>query len=190
MSRLKDKYQKEVMPKLKEEFGIKNDLAVPKLNKIVINVGMGDAKEDQAMAEKVVENLKALSGQKPVVTRAKGSISGFKLTKGQIVGAMVTLRGDRMYDFLDKLVSIVLPKVRDFRGVSTNSFDNQGNFNIGLREQAIFPEISFQQEARGSKIRGLEITIVTTTKSKPGLPTAKEQGKKLVELLGMPFSKS
>jgi large subunit ribosomal protein L5 len=182
MSRLKDKYQKEVMGKLMEEFGIKNKLAVPKLNKIVINVGVGDAKDDQAILDKTVENFKALSGQKPVVVSAKQSISAFKLAKGNPVGVMVTLHGERMYDFFDKLVTLVLPKVRDFRGVKSDAFDSQGNFTLGLKEQAIFPEVSFQTATSGSKIRGLEISIVTSAKNN-------EQGKKLLELLGMPFKK-
>lgn len=182
MARLKDKYNKEVMPTLKNELGIKHDLAVPKLTKVVINVGAGDAKDNQAILDKVVENLAALSGQKPAVTRAKESIAGFKLGKGQAIGAVVTLRGDRMYDFLDKFVNIVLPKVRDFRGVPETAFDNQGNFNLGLKEQGIFPEVSFQDTAASGKIRGLEISVVTTAKNK-------EQGKRLLELLGMPFRK-
>ncbi|MCL5784266.1 MAG: 50S ribosomal protein L5 [Patescibacteria group bacterium] len=176
MPRLKDKYQKEVLPKLKEEFGIKNILSAPKIEKVVINVGMGDAKENQAEFEKVLGNLTALGGQKPVVTRAKKSISGFKLVQGQPVGLAVTLRGDRMYEFLDKLVTIVFPKVRDFRGIAP-SFDSQGNLTIGLKEQAIFPEVSFQA---GGKVRGLEISVVTSAKTK-------EEGRRLLELLGMPF---
>lgn len=182
MSRLKNKYQKEILPKLKEEFGIKNNLAAPSLKKIVINIGMGDAKDNKDIAAKVLENLKALSGQKPVVTVAKQSIAGFKLGKGNPVGAMVTLRGERMYDFLDKLISIVLPKVRDFRGIPNTSFDLRGNYTLGLPELAIFPEISFQTATTGSKIRGLEISIVGNAKDT-------NQGKKLLELLGMPFKK-
>ncbi|MFA5932770.1 MAG: 50S ribosomal protein L5 [Microgenomates group bacterium] len=182
MSRLKDKYLKEVLPKLKEEYGIKNHMAVPKLQKIVINVGMGDAKDNKEIAQKVVENLTALAGQKPVTTVAKQSIAGFKLGKGNPIGAMTTLRGERMYDFLDKLISIVLPKVRDFRGISNTSFDSRGNYTLGLPEQSIFPEIAFQNVALGSKMRGLEISIVGNSKSL-------EQGKKLLELLGMPFKK-
>lgn len=182
MSRLKDKYQKEILPKLKEEFGIKNNLAVPTLKKIVLNVGMGDAKDNKDITAKVLENLTVLSGQKPVVTVAKQSIAGFKLGKGNPVGAMVTLRGARMYDFLDKLISIVLPKVRDFRGISNTSFDSRGNYTLGLPEQVIFPEVSFQTTVPGSKIRGLEISIVANAKNT-------DQGKKLLELMGMPFKK-
>lgn len=183
MTRLKDKYKSEVLPKLKEELKTKNTLALPKLVKIVINVGAGDAKENQAILDKVVENLAALSGQKPVVTKAKQAISGFKLSKGNPIGAMVTLRGKRMYEFLDKLINIVLPKVRDFRGISDKSFDSQGNFTLGLREQAIFPEVVFQGAKIGEKLRGLEISIVTTAKNK-------EQGRRLLELLGLPFKKN
>lgn len=181
MTRLKEKYLKEVAPKLREEFGFKNIFSVPKLVKAVINVGVGDAKDSPGALERMVENLTALSGQKPVITRAKKSISGFKLTKGSPVGVMVTLRGDRMYEFLDKLMTIVLPKVRDFRGVSDSSFDLQGNFCLGLKEQSIFPEVSFQSGAE-SKLRGLEICIVTTAGDR-------HQGKRLLELLGMPFKK-
>lgn len=182
MSRLKDKYLKEVLPKLKEEFGIKNNMAVPHLQKIVINVGMGDAKDNKDIADKIITNLQALSGQKPVTTIAKQSIAGFKLGKGNPIGAMATLRSERMYDFLDKLISIVLPKVRDFRGISNTSFDSRGNYTLGLSEQTIFPEVAFQNEAIGAKLRGLEISIVSNAKKM-------EQGKKLLELLGMPFKK-
>ncbi len=182
MNRLKDKYQKEILPKLKEEFGIKNNFAVPILTKIVINTGMGDAKDNKDIALKVVENLTALTGQKPITTVARDSIAGFKLGKGNTIGAMVTLRGSRMYDFLDKLISIVLPKVRDFRGIPNTSFDTRGNYTLGLPEIVIFPEVNFQVVTTGSKIRGLEISIVTSAKKM-------EQGKKLLELLGMPFKK-
>ena len=182
MSRLKDKYVSEIVSKLKEELGCKNIMDIPALEKIVINVGVGEAKDNQSALEKIVQNITALAGQKPVITHAKQSISGFKLSKGQPVGVRVTLRGERMYEFFDKLVSIVLPKVRDFRGISDSSFDSQGNFTLGLSEQMIFPEVSFQSESGGSKIRGLEISVVTTAKNK-------EEGKKLLELLGIPFKK-
>lgn len=182
MSRLKDKYQKEILPKLKEEFGIKNNFAVPILKKIVINVGMGDAKDNKEIASKVLENLTALTGQKPIITVAKQSIAGFKLGEGNPIGAMVTIRKTRMYDFLDKLISIVLPKVRDFRGVPNTSFDSRGNYTLGLPEQAIFPEVNFQAAVAGSKIRGLEISIVANAKNM-------EQGKALLTMLGMPFKK-
>ena len=182
MSRLKDKYKAEVLPKLKEEFNIVNDLAVPQLKKIIINIGMGDAKDNAEMLTKVLENMVALAGQKPVTTKAKKSIANYKLSKGQVVGAAVTLRAERMYEFLDKLIAVSLPKVRDFRGIDNNAFDGQGNYTLGLKEQAIFPEVSYQNLPRGGKIRGLEITIVSTAKTK-------EQGKRLLELLGMPFKK-
>lgn len=182
MSRLKEKYQTEIMPKLKEELKIKNDLAVPHLEKIVVNVGVGDAKEHKEVLDRIVENVAAMTGQKPVVTLAKQSISGFKLAKGQPIGVVATLRGDRMYEFLDKLISIVLPKVRDFRGVPGNAFDGQGNYNLGLREQTIFSEVSFKGN-QADRMRGLQICIVTTAKGQ-------EQGKRLLELLGMPFKES
>lgn len=181
MARLKDRYKAEILPKLQEEFGIKNSLAVPKLTKVVINIGVGDAKDNQGILDKVVENLTALSGQKPVVTKAKKSIATFKLGKGQPIGAMVTIRGDRMYDFVDKLINIVLPKMRDFRGLP-NAFDKQGNYTLGLKEQAMFPEISFQSARSGEKVRGLEISLVTTSKNY-------DHGKRLFELLGLPLRK-
>lgn len=182
MARLKEKYQTEALPKLKEEFGIKNDLAAPRIKKVVLNVGVGEAKDNAQVLEKVKENLQALSGQRPVVVKAKKSIAGFKLGKGQPIGMMVTLRDDRMYEFLDKFMNIVLPKVRDFRGVSDTSFDKQGNFTIGLKEQAIFPEVVFQSGQSAMRAKGLEISIVTGAKNK-------EQGKRLLDLLGMPFKK-
>ncbi len=181
MPRLKDKYLNEILPKLKEEFGIKNNMAVPGVRKIVLNVGAGDIKDDQSILDKILENLQALSGQKAVATKAKKSISTFKLSKGQIIGAMVTLRGARMYNFLDKFIAIVLPKVRDFHGVSKKGFDRQGNYNLGMQEAAIFPEVGFEGSI-GNKMRGLAISIVTTSKTR-------EQGIKLLELLGMPFEK-
>ncbi len=182
MVRLKEKYQKEIMPKLREEFGIKNNMAVPKITKIVINVGTGDAKDNPEIIEKVSENLSALSGQKAVATKAKVAVSGFKLSQGAKIGVMVTLRGRRMYEFLDKLISVVLPKVRDFRGIPGESFDSQGNYSLGMKEQTLFPEVNFKNTNIGGKIRGLEISVVSTAKNR-------EQGKKLLEFLGMPFKK-
>ena len=179
MNRLKEKYLKEVKPKLKEEFGYKNELAVPSLKKVVVNMGIGEAKDNEGILDKSRVNLTAIAGQKPMVTKAKKSISAFKLTKGQPIGLMVTLRGDKMYSFLDKLINAVLPKVRDFRGVSDVSFDSQGNFNLGLREQTIFPEVDYRNV---DEIRGLQVTIATTAPNK-------EQGKRMLELLGMPFVK-
>lgn len=167
---------------MKDEFGLKSNLSVPKLLKIVINVGLGEAKDNKALLDRVVADITALGGQKPLIAKAKQSISSFKLAKGQPIGVTVTLRGDRMYQFLDKLIGIVLPKVRDFRGLPNKGFDGQGNFTLGLREQAMFPEVSFQSNASGSKGKGLEISIVSTARTK-------EQGKRFLELLGMPFIK-
>ena len=179
MNRLKAKFMDEIAPKLKEELGLKNKMAVPSLKKVVISVGVGEAKDDKGVLSGVSTYLTAISGQKPVITLAKKSIAGFKLSAGAPVGIMVTLRGERMFIFLDKLFSAVLPKVRDFRGVS-DSFDNQGNFNLGLREQLIFPEVDYKTV---DKIRGMAITIVTSAQNK-------DQGRKLLEYLGMPFRKS
>lgn len=182
MPRLKDKYKTEIVAKLTEELGIKNPLAVPTLQKIIINVGVGDAKDKKEILDRVTETVRAMSGQKPVITLAKQSISGFKVAKGQPVGVVATLRGDRMYEFLDKLISIVLPKVRDFRGVSAVAFDNQGNYNLGLREQTIFPEVSYRSGAT-DRTKGVQISIVTTAGDK-------KIGKRLLELFGMPFKES
>lgn len=177
MNRLREKYNAEVQTKLQQELGLKNKLAVPRVLKIVVSIGIGEAKDNQGILDKVRVYLSALASQTPVVTYSKKSISTFKLSKGQPIGMKVTLRGDKMYAFLDKLVSIVLPKVRDFKGVSVSSFDGQGNLNIGLREQTIFPEVDYKTV---DKIRGLAITITTTAKNK-------EEGKKLLEYLGVPF---
>lgn len=179
MSIAKDLYVNEVKNKLKEEMGIKNVHAIPKINKIVINIGLADAKDNEGILEKTKTNLALLAGQQPVVTKAKKSISAFKLVAGNPIGLMVTLRGDKMYEFYTKLVNIVLPKVRDFRGVPDTAFDNQGNFNLGLREQIIFPEIDYKNVDRA---RGMQITINTTAKNR-------EEGRRLLELLGMPFKK-
>lgn len=178
MNRLEEKYLKELKNKLKEEFKLANDFSVPKLQKIVINMGIGEAKDNAGVLDKSVINLSAISGQKPVITKAKKSISTFKLIKGAPIGVMVTLRGEKMYSFLDKLINAVLPKVRDFRGVPAKSFDGQGNFNLGLREQTIFPEVDYKNV---DKVRGLQVTITTTAQNK-------EQGKRLLELLGVPFT--
>lgn len=177
MNRLKERYMTEVTPKIQEEFGIKNKMAVPKLAKIVISVGLGEAKDNAGVLEKVKIYLSDMTGQTPVVTRAKKSVASFKVTKGQPIGMMVTLRGERMYSFLDKLISIVLPKVRDFKGISQKSFDGKGNINIGLKEQTIFPEVDYKAV---DKVRGMAITIVTTARGS-------EQARKLLEHLGMPF---
>ena len=177
MQRLKEKYMNEVIGKLQQELGLKNSLAVPRISKIVISIGLGEAKDDSGILEKVKVYFSELGGQTPVVTKAKKSIATFKVSKGQPIGMMMTLRGTRMYAFLDKLVSIVLPKVRDFKGISQNCFDAQGNLNIGLKEQTIFPEVDYKSV---DKVRGLAVTITTTAKNK-------EEGKKLLEGLGMPF---
>src|SRR3989344_5974596 len=177
MNRLKEKYMNEVQEKLQQELGLKNSLAVPRVEKIVVSIGLGEAKENAGVLEKAKVYLSALAGQTPVITLAKKSIANFKLSKGQPIGLMVTLRGARMYAFLDKLISVVLPKVRDFKGISDKSFDNSGNLNIGLREQTIFPEVDYKTV---DKTRGLAVTITTTAKNK-------EEGKKLLEYLGVPF---
>lgn len=179
MNRLKEKYNNEIQSRLQEEFGLKNKMAVPKLVKVVISVGVGDAKDERSILDGVITYLGALSGQKPVITLAKKSIASFKLSVGAPVGVMVTLRGSRMYAFLDKLFSIILPKVRDFRGIDKKSFDGQGNFNLGLQEQLIFPEVNYKSV---DKVRGMAITIVTTAGNKV-------VGSRLLELLGMPFKK-
>lgn len=175
--KLEEKYLTEIQPKLMEELNIKNKLAVPKLKKIVISIGLGEAKEDNSILEKALIYLSSLSGQKGLVTSAKKSIASFKVSKGQNVGAMVTLRREKMYAFLDKFINVVLPRVRDFKGIAESSFDGQGNLNIGMREQIIFPEVDYKSI---DKVRGLAVTIVTDAKNK-------EEGKKLLENLGMPF---
>ncbi|ACX52607.1 ribosomal protein L5 [Ammonifex degensii KC4] len=175
--RLKKKYQEEVVPALMEKFGYKNVMEVPKLIKIVINMGLGEAVQNPKVIDAAVEDLKAITGQMPLITRAKRSIAGFKLRAGMPIGAKVTLRGHRMYDFLDKLINIVLPRVRDFRGVSPRSFDGRGNYTLGLKEQIIFPEIDYDKV---DKIRGMDITIVTSAETD-------EEARELLRLLGMPF---
>ena len=177
MQRLKEKYLNEVQQKLQESLKLKNKLAVPHIEKIVISIGLGEAKDDSGVLDKVKVYFAELGGQTPVVTKAKKSIASFKVSIGQPIGMMMTLRGDRMYAFLDKLINIVLPKVRDFKGISQNSFDAHGNLNIGLKEQTIFPEVDYKSV---DKTRGLAVTITTTAKTK-------EEGKKLLEDLGMPF---
>jgi len=177
VARLKDKYRAEVAPALKQHFQYKNVMEIPRLEKIVINMGLGDCKDNAKALEVAVAELATISGQKPLVTKAKKSIANFKLRAGMNVGAKVTLRGDRMYEFTDKLVSIVLPRVRDFRGVSTKAFDGRGNYSLGVREQLIFPEIEYDKV---EKIRGMEMIFVTTAKTD-------EEARELLRLLGMPF---
>ena len=177
MARLKDKYRSEVVPALKQHFQYKNVMEIPRLEKVVINMGLGDCKDNAKALEQAVTELSTIAGQKPLVTKAKKSIANFKLRSGMNVGAKVTLRGDRMYEFTDKLVSIVLPRVRDFRGVSTKAFDGRGNYALGVREQLIFPEIEYDKV---EKIRGMEMIFVTTAKTD-------EEARELLRLLGMPF---
>jgi len=179
MSRLKERYQKEVVPTLMGEYGYKNVMQAPRLEKIVINIGLGEAIKNPRALEAAESDLAAISGQHPVISRAKRSISGFKVRTGMPIGMMVTLRGDRMYDFFDRLVNATLPRIRDFQGTPRNSFDGRGNYTLGIREQIIFPEIEYDKV---DKIRGMEISIVTTARTN-------EEGRRLLELLGMPFQR-
>lgn len=176
--RLKEKYYQEVVPAMMQKFGYKNIMQVPKIGKVVVNIGLGEAKDNPKSMEAAVNDLMSITGQKPVVKRAKKSIANFKLRKGMPIGCMVTLRGDRMYEFLDKVINLALPRVRDFRGVSDRSFDGRGNYSFGFKEQLVFPEIEYDKV---DKIRGLEITIVTSAKTD-------EEAKELLKLLGMPFA--
>jgi large subunit ribosomal protein L5 len=175
--RLKDRFRKEVAPALMKEFELSNPMAVPHLHKIVVNMGVGEATQNAKVLDPAVNELGQITGQKPVVTRAKKSIAAFKVRENMPIGAMVTLRGDRMYEFFDRLVSVVLPRVRDFRGVSTKSFDGRGNYTIGLRDQLIFPEIDY---SRVDKQKGMNVTIVTTAAND-------NQARTLLKHLGMPF---
>ena len=179
MSRLKDIYNEQIIDAMVEKFGYKNKLQAPKIEKIVINMGVGDAVSNAKNLDEAVEELTLISGQKPVITRAKKSIAGFRLREGMAIGAKVTLRGQRMYEFLDKLVSVSLPRVRDFHGVSKRAFDGRGNYTLGVREQLIFPEIDFDNV---NKVRGMDIVIVTTANTD-------EESKELLTQLGMPFAK-
>jgi large subunit ribosomal protein L5 len=178
-TRLKDKYTNEVRKKLQNEFQIKNPMAVPKIEKVVLNMGMGEAIQNAKLLDTAVEELSTITGQKPVVTKAKKSIASFKLREGQSIGTMVTLRGDKMYEFLDRLINIALPRVRDFRGVPTKSFDGRGNYTLGIRDHVIFPEID---AGKVDKSKGMNITIVTSAKND-------EQARFLLRELGMPFGK-
>ena len=175
--RLKSRFQSEVAPALMKEFDLKNPMAVPHLHKIVVNMGMGEATQNAKILDPAVNELGQITGQKPVTTKAKKSIAAFKVREGQAIGAMVTLRGDRMYEFLDRLVNVVLPRVRDFKGVSTKSFDGRGNYTLGLHDQLIFPEIDY---SRVDKTKGMNVTIVTTARSD-------DQARVLLKHLGMPF---
>ncbi|HEX3352416.1 MAG TPA: 50S ribosomal protein L5 [Terriglobales bacterium] len=175
--RLKSRFRSEVAPALMKEFELKNPMAVPHLHKIVVNMGVGEATQNAKILDPAVNELGQITGQKPVTTKAKKSIAAFKVREGQAIGAMVTLRGDRMYEFLDRLVNVVLPRVRDFKGVSTKSFDGRGNYTLGLHDQLIFPEIDY---ARVDKTKGMNVTIVTTAQSD-------DQARVLLKHLGMPF---
>jgi large subunit ribosomal protein L5 len=175
--RLKTRFRKEVAPALMKEFGLENPMAVPHLHKIVVNMGVGEATQNAKVLDPATNELGQITGQKPVITRAKKSIAAFKVRAGQPIGAMVTLRGDRMYEFFDRLVNVVLPRVRDFRGVSSKSFDGRGNYTLGLHDQLIFPEIDY---ARVDKLKGMNVTVVTTARSD-------EQARALLKHLGMPF---
>jgi large subunit ribosomal protein L5 len=177
MSRLRERYEKEVTAALKKEFGYTNVMAIPKITKVVVNMGLGEATQNAKIAETGADEIARITGQKPVVTRAKKSIAQFKLRKGMPIGAMVTLRGDRMWEFLDRLMSVALPRVRDFRGVSPRGFDGRGNFTLGLKDQLLFPEIDYMKV---DKARGMNISVVTTA-------TTDQESRKLLQLLGMPF---
>ena len=178
-SRLQEKYNNQVAPAMMEKFGYKNIMEIPKLDKIVINMGVGNAKENPKGLEKAVEEMEMISGQKPVITRARKSVANFKLREGMPIGAKVTLRSDKMYYFMDKLVSVTLPRVRDFRGINGNSFDGRGNYNMGIKEQLIFPEIDYDKI---DKVRGMDICFVTTANTD-------EEGRELLSLMGAPFTK-
>lgn len=179
MNILKERYQKEISPALMKALGLENVMQIPRVMKVVVNIGLGEAMDNPKALDAAVIDLTTITGQKPVVTKARKSIANFKLREGRAIGTAVTLRGDRMWSFLDRLMNIVLPRVRDFRGVSANSFDGRGNYTLGLREQIIFPEIEYDKV---DKVRGLEITIVTTA-------TNDEQAVALLQMLGMPFRK-
>lgn len=178
-NRLKTKYESEVRPALTDKFNYTSVMAVPKIDKIVLNMGVGDATQNSKLLDEAVEELGLIAGQKPLITKAKKSIAGFRLREGMSIGAKVTLRGTRMYDFLDKLINVSLPRVRDFHGVSNKSFDGHGNYTLGVREQLIFPEIDYDKV---NHVRGLDIVIVTTANSD-------EEGHELLAQMGMPFAK-
>jgi large subunit ribosomal protein L5 len=177
MSRLRERYTKEVAPALAKEFGYKNVMAIPKIEKVVVNMGLGEATQNAKIVDTGADEVSRVTGQKSVVTRAKKSIAQFKVRKGMPIGTMVTLRGERMWEFLDRLMSIALPRVRDFRGVSPRGFDGRGNFTLGLKDQLLFPEIDYMKV---DKARGMNISVVTTAKTD-------EESRKLLQLLGMPF---
>lgn len=179
MSRLKETYTNEIVPALTSKFGYKNIHQVPKIDKIVINMGVGEAKENAKVLDSAIADMQTIAGQKPVATKAKNSIANFKLREGQAIGCKVTLRGERMYEFLDRLINLSLPRVRDFRGVNPNAFDGRGNYALGIKEQLIFPEIEFDKV---DKVRGMDIIIVTTANTD-------EEARELLTLFNMPFQK-
>ena len=180
MSRLKEKYAKEVAPALKKEFGYANVMAIPRVSKVIINMGLGEATSNAKIVDTAADELSKITGQKAAVRRAKKSIAAFKVRQGMPVGAMVTLRGERMYDFLDRLIGIALPRVRDFKGISAKGFDGRGNYTLGLRDQIIFPEIDYMKV---DKARGMNVSVVTTAKTD-------EEARKLLQFVGMPFRQS
>ena len=180
MSRLRERYEKEAVPGLKKEFGYDNVMAIPKIAKVVVNMGLGEATQNAKIVDTGADELGRITGQKPVITRAKKSIAQFKVRKGMPIGTMVTLRGARMWEFLDRLIAVALPRVRDFRGVSPKGFDGRGNFTLGLKDQLLFPEIDYMKV---DKARGMNISVVTTAKTD-------EESRKLLQLLGVPFRTS
>ena len=179
MPRFKDRYRKEIVPALMEEFGYRNVMEVPRLQKIVVNVGLGEAMQEVKALDAAARDIATITGQKPIITRAKKSIASFKLREGNPIGVKVTLRGNRMYDFLDRMCNVALPRRRDFRGVSPDSFDGRGNYTLGFREQLVWPEVDYDSI---DKIRGMEVTIVTTAKTD-------EEARRLLQLFGMPFAR-
>ena len=179
MSRLKEVYQNEIVDAMIKKFGYKNIMEVPKIDKVVINMGVGEAKDNAKLLESAVKDMETITGQKAVLTRAKKSVANFKIREGLAIGCKVTLRGERMYEFLDRLVNLALPRVRDFRGVNPNSFDGRGNYSLGIKEQLIFPEIEYDKV---DKVRGMDIIFVTTAKTD-------EEGRELLRLFNMPFAK-
>jgi large subunit ribosomal protein L5 len=178
-ARLKEKYQQEVVPALRKEFNYKNPMQVPGVHKVVVNIGMGEVIQNAKAMDAAVSDLASITGQRPVITRAKRSVAAFKLREGMQIGCMVTLRGDNMFQFLDKLLNVALPRLRDFQGVSAEAFDGRGNYTLGLREQLVFPEIDYDKV---DKVRGMEVSIVTTARTD-------EEGRELLKLLGMPFKR-
>ncbi len=179
MSRLRDQYQNEIVDALMKKFGYKNVMQVPKIDKIVVNMGVGEAKENAKILEAAAKDMETITGQKPIITKAKHSIANFKIRENMPIGCKVTLRGEKMYEFLDRLVNLALPRVRDFRGINPNSFDGRGNYALGIKEQLIFPEIEYDKI---DKIRGMDVIVVTTAKTD-------EEGRELLTQFGMPFAK-